>query len=164
MRYATELHALSDASMDAGRRLAGLTRSIVRLLQAPASLVDLAVRLVVAHVFFKAGLTKVGSWDTTLALFEYEYDVPILSPELAAVLGTGIELVVPVLLVLGLGSRFAALMLFVFNIVAVISYPDLGAAGLRDHQMWGLLLLVTMTHGPGALSLDRLIARRLSAG
>jgi putative oxidoreductase len=69
-----------------------------------------------------------------------------------------------VLLVLGLGTRFAAFVLFVFNIIAVISYPDLGAAGVKDHQLWGLLLLVTLMHGPGALSLDRLIGRRLIAG
>ena len=64
------------------------------------------------------------------------------------------------LLVLGLGTRFAAFVLFVFNIVAVVSYPDLGAVGLKDHQTWGLLLLVTLLHGPGALSLDRLLGRR----
>ena len=59
--------------------------------------------------------------------------------------------------------RPAAFVLFVFNVVAVVSYPDLGAAGVKDHQLWGLLLLVTLLHGPGALSLDRLIGRRLSA-
>ena len=67
------------------------------------------------------------------------------------------------LLLLGLGARFAALVLFVFNIVAVISYPDLGEVGLRDHQTWGLLLLVTLLHGPGKLSLDHLVGRRLGA-
>ena len=60
----------------------------------------------------------------------------------------------------GLGSRLSALVLFVFNIVAVVSYPDLGEVGLRDHQVWGLLLLVTLLHGPGKLSLDHLIGRR----
>ncbi len=64
------------------------------------------------------------------------------------------------LLVLGLGTRFAAFGLFVFNIVAVASYPDLGAAGLRDHMTWGLLLLVTVLHGPGKLALDHAITRR----
>ena len=78
-------------------------------------------------------------------------------------MGTGVELIFPVLLVLGLGSRFAAFVLFVFNIIAVISYPDIGEVGLRDHQMWGLLLVVTLLHGPGALSLDHLIARRFKA-
>ena len=87
--------------------------------------------------------------------------MPLLPPEIAALLGTGVELVFPVLLVLGLGTRFAAVVLFVFNIVAVISYPDLGEVGLQDHQTWGLLLLVTLLHGPGKLSLDHLIGRRL---
>jgi putative oxidoreductase len=126
-----------------------------------APLADLAVRLWVAMVFFKSGLTKIQSWDTTLLLFENEYRVPLLPPELAALLGTGIELVVPVLLALGLGGRIAAAILFAFNIVAVISYPELEGAGLVQHYVWGILLLVTLLHGPGALSLDRLLDRWL---
>ena len=113
-----------------------------------------------AAVFFQSGLTKTANWASTVSLFENEYAVPLLPPELAAYLGTGVELFFPVLLVLGLGTRFAAFVLFVFNIVAVVSYPDLGAAGLKDHELWGLLLAVTLLHGPGALSLDRVIARR----
>ena len=122
--------------------------------------VDFAVRLFVASVFFKSGLTKIASWSSTLSLFENEYAVPLLPPEAAALLGTGVELFFPVLLVLVLGSRFAAAALFVFNIVAVVSYPDLGAVGLKDHQTWGLLLLVTLLHGPGKLSLDHLLGTR----
>lgn len=121
---------------------------------------DFGIRLFIASVFFKAGLTKIASWSTTLQLFEYEYAVPLLPPELAAYFGTAAELVLPVLLVLGLGTRFAAFALFVFNIVAVISYPGLGEIGFRDHQYWGMLLLVTLFHGPGKLSLDHLIRRR----
>ena len=75
-------------------------------------------------------------------------------------LGTAAELGLPALLVLGLGGRFAAAALFVFNIIAVISYPDLSEVGLKDHQYWGLFLLVTLLHGPGKLSLDYLLARR----
>jgi putative oxidoreductase len=111
-------------------------------------------------VFFQAGLTKFASWSSTLALFESEYRVPLLPPEVAAYLGTGVELGFPVLLVLGLGSRFAAAVLFVFNVVAVVSYPDLSEVGLKDHQYWGLLLLVPLFYGPGRLSLDHLIRRR----
>ena len=122
-----------------------------------APVADLAVRLWVAPVFFKAGLVKLQSWETTLLLFEYEYQVPLLSPEAAAYLGTGAELVLPVLLALGLAGRFAALALFIFNVVAVISYPALNGAGLDQHYVWGILLLVTVARGPGALSLDRLI-------
>jgi putative oxidoreductase len=142
-------------------RIAELTRKVVHGLDTLAPIADLAVRIGVATVFFKSGLSKLASWSSTLSLFENEYAVPLLPPELAAYLGTGVELAFPVLLALGLGSRFAAFVLFVFNIVAVVSYPDLGAAGLKEHQTWGLLLLVTLLHGPGALSLDRLIGRRL---
>jgi putative oxidoreductase len=55
----------------------------------------------------------------------------------------------------------AALALFVFNIVAVISYPDISAAGISDHLHWGFLLAVTIFHGPGKLSVDHFIHRRL---
>ena len=125
---------------------------------APA--VDFGIRLLVASVFFKSGLTKIASWSTTLALFQNEYSVPLLPPQLAAYLGTGVELGLPVLLVLGLGTRLAAVVLFVFNIIAVISYPDLSEVGLKDHQYWGLLLLITLFHGPGKLSLDHFLRRR----
>lgn len=140
-------------------KIAEFLQRSYRGLDALAPLADLLARLWVAWVFFKSGLTKIQSWDTTLLLFENEYHVPLLSPELAALLGTGVELVVPVLLALGLGGRLAAGILFLFNIVAVISYPDLEGPGLVQHYVWGLLLLVTVAHGPGALSLDRLLVR-----
>jgi putative oxidoreductase len=124
-----------------------------------APLADLTLRLWVANVFFASGLTKIESFDTTVQLFTYEYQVPLLSPLVAAYVGTFVELFFPVLLALGLGGRLAALVLFAFNIVAVISYPDLNPAGLEQHYVWGLMLLVTLAHGPGKLSLDHLIAR-----
>jgi len=123
-------------------------------------LFDLAVRVFLARVFFLSGLTKIQSWDSTLSLFENEYSVPFLPPEVAAYMGTFTELFFPVLLVLGLGTRFAAGVLFVFNIIAVISYPDLGAVGLKDHQYWGLLLLLPLLHGPGKIAIDYFIRRR----
>ncbi|MDN8615188.1 DoxX family protein [Variovorax ginsengisoli] len=141
-------------------RIIARVRAVGRCLQAFAPAVDLGVRLFVASVFFRSGLTKIATWSSTLSLFENEYAVPLLPPEFAAYLGTGVELLFPVLLVIGLGTRFSAFVLFVFNIIAVVSYPDLGAVGLRDHQTWGLLLLVTLLHGPGKLSLDHLVARR----
>jgi putative oxidoreductase len=126
-------------------------------------LLDFVIRYWVAEAFFKSGLTKIASWDTTIALFENEYAVPLLPPEIAAYLGTATELVIPVLLVLGLFTRPAALVLFVFNIIAVISYPDLSEGGLKDHVYWGLLLLVTLFHGPGKLSVDHLIRNKFAA-
>jgi putative oxidoreductase len=148
---------------DAGTlaRLGTLAADAGRVLGRGAPLADLAVRLYVAAVFFQSGLTKIASWDSTLSLFENVYAVPLLPPTVAAFMGTSVELAFPVLLALGAGTRFAAFVLFVFNIVAVVSYPDLGAAGIKDHQLWGLLLAVTLLHGPGAISLDRTIARLL---
>jgi putative oxidoreductase len=125
-----------------------------------APFLDLAIRLWVGNVFFKSGLTKIQSWDSTVTLFTYEYSVPLLPPEVAAMLGTAAELALPVLLVLGLGTRFAAFGLFIFNIIAVASYPDLSDVGLKDHKVWGLLLLVPLLHGPGAISVDHFIRRR----
>jgi len=150
----------SEPRLGLRRRALLLAQAALRRLDGLSPAVDLVVRVFVATVFFKSGLTKVASWATTVSLFENEYAVPLLSPEAAAALGTTVELVFPVLLVLGLGGRLSAFVLFVFNIVAVVSYPDLGEVGLRDHQMWGLLLLVTLLHGPGKLSLDHLIGRR----
>jgi putative oxidoreductase len=146
------------------QRSAALIRAAQRGLDRLSPAIDRVVRIFVATVFFKSGLTKIANWSSTLSLFENVYAVPLLSPEAAAALGATVELAFPVLLVLGLGTRLSAFALFVFNIVAVISYPDLGEVGLRDHQVWGLLLLVTLLHGPGALSLDHLIGRRFGAG
>jgi len=130
-----------------------------------APLLDLSLRVWVGYAFFLSGLTKIQSWSTTLALFEYEYSVPLLSPTLAAWTGTAAELILPVFLVLGFLGRPAALMLFIFNILAVYSYSSFmfgedGAAGLQQHMMWGTMLLVSFIHGPGKLSLDALIAKR----
>lgn len=141
-------------------RLATLYDTAVRGLAFLSPIADLLLRLWVANVFFKSGLTKIASMDTTVMLFTYEYQVPILSPAIAAYLATFIELTFPVLLALGLGTRFAAFVLFAFNIMAVVSYPDLGPAGVEQHQVWGLMLLVTLLHGPGKLSVDHFLRRR----
>jgi len=122
---------------------------------------DLAVRLGVAWIFYKSGLNKFQSWDTTVFLFEHEYAVPLLSAQVAAVLATFVELVMPLLLAFGLAGRFAALVLFVFNIVAVVSYPALNVHGQLDHLWWGALLLIPVLRGPGTWSLDHLIRTRL---
>lgn len=124
---------------------------------------DLAIRLYVASVFFRSGWLKLSDWDSTLVLFENEYQVPLLSPNMAAVMGTGGELALPVLLVLGLAGRFGAAGLFVVNLVAVLSYPDLSDLGRADHLLWGVLLLVTLLHGPGRISLDFWLKRRFDS-
>ena len=120
----------------------------------------LMARLYIAQVFFLSGLSKIRDWETTLALFENEYQVPLLSPTGAAWLGTGGELLLPLLLVLGLAGRLAAAGLSVVNVVAVLSLPEIAPAALQQHQFWGSLLLGLLLWGPGRLSLDRLIGQR----
>ena len=142
----------------------------VRLYAAGVALVDkaqpifaLLLRLYVARVFITSGLIKLGNWPGTLGLFQNEYHVPLLPPTLAAYLGTAAEVGLPVFLAFGLGTRAAAFALFVFNIVAATSYPALSPAGLKDHILWGTMLLVTLFYGPGKIALDELIKRRYGA-
>lgn len=142
------------------KKLLGLSDKIQTWL-APAF--DLAIRLYVAKVFFMSGLTKIKTWSSTLELFEYEYAVPLISPKLAAYLATAAELALPVLLVVGLFSRPAALALFILNYVAMVSYPDISPAGIKDHWLWGALLLVTFFHGPGKVSFDHWLRNWLSS-
>jgi putative oxidoreductase len=137
-----------------------LIRPALRGLDLLQPLFALGVRLYVANIFWKSGLTKIQSWDSTVMLFTHEYHVPLLSPGVAAFLGTGVELVFPLLLALGLGGRLSAAVLFVFNIIAVISYPDLNEIGVKDHFYWGVLLLVPLLYGPGKLSIDCWLRRR----
>ena len=154
---------LNVARQGARERIAQMGRLAIAGLEFLSPVLDLGIRLLVAWVFFRSGMIKVESWSGTLALFRYEYAVPLLPPVAAAYLGTAAELGLPVLLALGIGTRAAAAALFVFNIVAVLSYPGLSDAGLRDHQYWGLLMLVTLFHGPGRLSLDHFLQRRFFA-
>ena len=149
-------------------RVHGLYWKLVSWLQYLRPLADLSLRLWVADAFFRSGLVKIANMDSTLYLFENEYHVPLLPPDFAAYLGTGVELVVPVLLVFGLFGRLSAGFLFVYNIIAVISYPDLWpngfwtdlfGKGFMDHKAWGIMLLVTFVAGPGKLSVDYLLGK-----
>ncbi len=129
--------------------------------QARLSIIVLLIfRVWVAYVFFNAGLTKISTWDSTLFLFEYEYQVPFLPWHIAAYLGTAAELVLPVFIVVGLFTRPFAIALFAFNAIAVISYPLLWEKGYYDHQFWGAMILALVVWGAGKLSLDNLIFKQ----
>ena len=139
--------------------LGSFCRRILCLLDCGAPVGDLVLRIWVANVFWKSGLTKISNLSSTMYLFEYEYAVPIIPFEIAAYLAIAAELVLPVLLVFGIAARAAAGALFVFNIVAVISYPTLNAAGIVQHQVWGVMLLVLLLRGPGKISIDHFIRK-----
>jgi putative oxidoreductase len=126
-----------------------------------APVLDLGLRMFLANVFFKSGLTKIQNWDSTLYLFSDVYQVPLLPSELAAWMATGAELGLSVLLAVGLLGRFAAAGLSILNVVAVISYAELSESGLNQHLCWGLLLAVLLVLSRGQWSVDFRLERRL---
>ena len=126
----------------------------------------LLFRVFVALAFWRAGVVKWADPTGTAYLFENEYHVPLLAPAVAAALGMWTELVLPWFLALGLGTRVVAAVLFVYNIVAVVSYPALWPNGFwtgliggdfNDHKAWGLMLLALVALGAGRASLDALL-------
>jgi len=127
----------------------------------PTWLIALLIRCGIADVFWRSGQTKVSGWhitDTTVQLFRNEYKVPLLSPEVAAYLATIQEHLFSVLLVIGLASRLSALgLLGMTAVIEVFVYPE----NWPDHLLWAGCLLYVLGRGPGALSVDALIARRL---
>jgi putative oxidoreductase len=137
----------------------------VRLYQAialldcfPPSILQLMFRVAIAAVFWSSGLTKIASWDTTIALFRDEYMVPLLPPELAAVMSATFELSCSALIVIGLATRLATLPLLGMTfVIEAFVYPEYWSM----HLMWATVLLFLLTKGPGAFSLDHYAGRIL---
>lgn len=156
--------ATGSTPMTATAKLASIHKRITLALERYAGPVfDLAVRLWIARVFFRSGRTKLADWSITVALFEDEYQVPVLTPEAAALLATAFELAMPVLLVLGLGARLAALpliaMALVIQFVLGAANPDYDSV---EHIYWLFLLATIAIRGPGPISLDRIILKRIA--
>jgi putative oxidoreductase len=139
----------------------GLAGLLDRLGRVPLSIHQLLFRLGLASVFLKAGMVKVSSWESTVALFRDEYRVPVIPPELAATMAATFELGCSMLLIVGLASRLATLpLLGMIATIQLFVYPD----AWSEHLVWGSILLFLLTRGPGAISLDYLIARRWLGG
>lgn len=125
----------------------------------PLSLHQLLFRIAIAGVFLRAGLTKISSWESTVALFADEYNVPVLAPHLAAAMAATFEVGCSTLLLVGLGTRLAALpLLGMIMTIQLLVYPQ----AWSEHLVWGSILLMLLTRGGGAISLDHLIARQLT--
>jgi putative oxidoreductase len=138
---------------------------LARALDPLRSLLLLGTRLWVSAAFLASGWLKLTTWETTRFLFEEEYRVPLLSPAVAAVVGTFGELFFPALLVLGLFARAGAIGLFAVNAMALVSYwhvlgGDDYAAARGQHYLWGFMTLVVALCGAGGLSLDAWLERR----
>jgi putative oxidoreductase len=154
------INAFSSPSTRAGG-VAGLSASIVGLIERiPVDIPQLFFRAAMALTFWRSGQTKIANWDLTVQLFSDEYKVPVLSPEVAAYLATGVELAAPVLLVLGLATRLGAAAMFGMTLVIqVFVYPD----SYPDHLLWAGPLLYLILRGPGTISIDHLIRRHFVA-
>jgi len=146
----------------------------------PVGAISLLARLVMASIFWKSAMTKIAlndagggdfslsqiwnvislDWtvmDSTYMLFEYEYDLPVLPANWAAHMALSAEILLPIALVLGLFTRFAALaMLGMTLVIQIFVYPNLWSV----HGLWAVALLLIMTKGAGRLSLDYVLCRK----
>lgn len=156
----------------------GIARLIWRFIRwagsFPHSVLAFVARFSIAAVFWKSGQTKVQGFaldivngeyiwgwphlsDSVVALFRDEYHLPLLPPELAAMLAATAEHVFPALILMGLATRLSAVALLGMTLtIQLFVYPD----AYPTHGTWAAVLLYLMVHGPGQLSLDHWMARR----
>ena len=122
--------------------------------------IALSARVFPAAVFWQSGQTKVAGWHlkpSAIALFQNDYQLPLIDPTVAAYVSAFNEHLFPILLVLGLATRFAALALLLMTaVIEIFVYPG----AWPTHGVWATCFLLLLARGPGALSLDHLIARR----
>ena len=124
----------------------------------PLELLRLAAPFAVAVVFFRSGLTKIASWDSTIALFRNEYALPLIPPDIAAPLAAANELGMSTLLASGLFTRVATLpLLGMVFVIQTLVYPE----NWPEHLTWATLLLLILARGPGIVSLDALLSHGL---
>jgi len=167
----------SSRPVPGGSRAARWVRSAIALLERiPHAFIALVARFSIAAVFWNSGQTKVQGlainfisgdfqlgWprlsDSALALFKDEYKLPLIPPELAAPMAATAEHLFPLLILVGLATRFSALALLVMTLVIqVFVYPGAYAT----HGTWAAVLLYLMARGPGRVSVDHWLGRRLA--
>jgi putative oxidoreductase len=152
-----------------------LQRLHTQFARIPHSAIALLARFSVAMTFWLSGQTKVEGLvldpvggnveigmprlsENALELFRYEYALPVIPPDFAALMAATAEHVFPVLLLLGLATRLSAFALLVMTLVIqVFVYPS----AFATHGLWAALMLYLMARGPGVISLDHLVARRV---
>lgn len=136
-----------------------IARVLDTLERVPLSLHLLLFRLAIVGVFLRAGLLKVASWESTQALFREEYRVPVLPPDVAAVMAVCTEVGCSLLLLLGLATRLATLpLLGQVLTIQLFVFPH----AWPEHLVWGSILAILLTRGGGAVSADHALASLLA--
>ncbi len=136
--------------------LALADRAIALLDAIPYSVIALVARAATFSVFFRSGAQKLSDWSATLMLFENEYHVPVLPPDIAAYMAAGLELGGSVLVLVGLATRASVLALLgMILVIQTFIYPE----AWPDHIQWLAFLFVLLARGPGRISLDALMQR-----
>jgi len=158
--------------------LTTLTEQGISLMERiPQWTIAILARFSIAAVFWKSGQTKIQGFaidiiegrfdigwpalsDSAIFLFEEEYGLPFIPADIAAVLAAAAEHILPVLILVGLATRFASLGLFVMTLVIeIFVYPD----AYPTHGVWAAVLLFLMAYGPGRYSLDHLVKGRFGS-
>lgn len=151
---------MTDTALS-GRRPAPLNlliTCIAWLDRVPYALLAIPLRIAVATVFWTSATAHLANWDTTLFLFETDYQLPFIPPVLAANLAIVIEVGAPILLLLGLATRATSLVLLgMVTVIEVFVYPQ----AWPTHIQWAAMLLVLLCRGPGLWSIDGLIDRAI---
>ena len=131
-----------------------------RLEAIPYALLAFPLRFAVATVFWDSAMAHLANWDTTLELFQTEYQVPLLPYDTAAYSAVSIELTTPILLLLGFLTRpAAAVLLGMVTVIEIFVYPQ----AWPTHIQWAAMLLVLICRGPGAVSFDYLVRKYMCA-
>jgi putative oxidoreductase len=118
-------------------------------------ILQLCMRLWIARIFWRAGKVKIKHWDATLSLFKFEYKVPLIAPDIAAYFATAMELLCPLLLLLGLLTRLATLPLLLMTLIIHFTYIS-----TNEHIYWMFLLITLLLKGAGPISVDAFIRWR----
>lgn len=165
--------------------LCWINRVLAKSLDCGYHVAALGIRYWMFTVFYHAASIKFASWSSTLMLFQYEYKsswlplppplvekynltIPQIPYELAAYLGSGMEMALAWLVLLGIGSRISILLLFIFNYIALVSYPLLWTpdylAAFKEHIIWGLAISVLLFKDYGWFSIDKFIRSKWCDG
>ncbi|MBS0349937.1 MAG: DoxX family membrane protein [Proteobacteria bacterium] len=143
------------------KSMAWLVSPFLWLLNVLIPLGDLIARVWVAQIFLQDGWYKIQSWHNSMQLFSNHF---IISPSFTAVLVLGAEIILPILLIIGLGGRIIIFLFLVFNIYTMYSYnfiwtPE-GTTNFNQQMAWAMLLMLLMLHGSGRFSVDHWLHKR----